>query len=340
MPHRSPVRSIPLTRSIVLAPFVAFLDQGGASTRRHLRDTRIDPEILRSPESFLALQQAAWFVERAGRREGVEDFGLQVGAASSILDLGLFGDVLARSLTLRDVVLKLIRWAPILNSGLEVSAVNCDEDTVEVRLRERIENSRQHADDFCLMLLLDAIRLALGSEWRPREVKLSEQSFRFSGRYEIFSEARCLPSFEYMSVRLPKVALNEPLPARLRATSGDPEQSLQQTSPTTDFAASLAQVVESMIGVEPPTIETSAEIATISVRTLQRRLAARATTFEEVVDRVRFEKAIDLMAQPDHKLDHIAARLGYSDLPNFSRAFRRWTGVAPGHFRKTRWAIG
>lgn len=301
---------------------------------------RIDPEIFRSPERFLALQQAAWFVERAGRREGLEDFGLQVGAATSILDLGLFGEALAQSLTLRGLIHKMIQWGPILNSGMEISAKNLDGETVELRFRERIEESRQHADDFSLMLILGVIRLALGSEWRPREVMLSEASCRLAARHEILSEARCLPSRDYLAVRLPKETLEVPLPARLRATSGDPEKSLQQTSPTTDFAASLAQVVESMIGVEPPTIETTAEIATISVRTLQRRLAARATTFEEVVDRVRFEKAIALMAQPDHKLDHIAARLGYSDLPNFSRAFRRWTGVAPGHFRKTRWENG
>jgi len=33
-------------------------------------------------------------------------------------------------------------------------------------------------------------------------------------------------------------------------------------------------------------------------------------------------------------LTEIAGRLGYSDLPNFIRAFKRWTGVGPNEFRR------
>jgi len=35
-------------------------------------------------------------------------------------------------------------------------------------------------------------------------------------------------------------------------------------------------------------------------------------------------------------LERVAERLGYSDLANFTRSFRRWTGVPPGVFRAAR----
>jgi AraC-like DNA-binding protein len=33
-------------------------------------------------------------------------------------------------------------------------------------------------------------------------------------------------------------------------------------------------------------------------------------------------------------LAEIAGRLGYTELPNFTRAFRKWTGTTPAAYRK------
>ncbi|MBK8995326.1 MAG: AraC family transcriptional regulator ligand-binding domain-containing protein [Myxococcales bacterium] len=71
----------------------------------------------------------------------------------------------------------------------------------------------------------------------------------------------------------------------------------------------------------------------VSTRTLKRRLAEQQTTFSGVQDDVRRGRALVLLNDPRISLDEIAARLGYSDTANFSRAFRRWTGATPGEVR-------
>ena len=43
---------------------------------------------------------------------------------------------------------------------------------------------------------------------------------------------------------------------------------------------------------------------------------------------------LDGASLPD-ELAHRAAELGYSDSANFTRAFRRWAGVAPATFRRS-----
>lgn len=333
MPTRSP-SPIPLARSVALAPFVQFLEQGGASTHSHLRAARIDPEIFLSPESLLPLQQATWFIERSGQQVGQEDFGLQVGVATPIASLGLFGTVLAQSLTVRDLVQRLVRWAPALNSGVRVALFDRGGSTVEIRTWYMLDQTPRHVDDFSLLLILDALRLGLGSDWCPQVVEMRPRSIPFAGRHEILSEARCLPSRTHTAVHLPRTALDLPLRGRLRGRPTHSELDLELTSPTSDFGESVAKVVESMLGIEPPTIETAAEIAATSVRTFQRRLAIGATTFEAIVDRVRFEKGLSLLADPNLKLGDLAERLGYSDAANFTRAFRRWTGSSPGAYRK------
>jgi AraC-like DNA-binding protein len=40
------------------------------------------------------------------------------------------------------------------------------------------------------------------------------------------------------------------------------------------------------------------------------------------------------MASSDVSIDELALRLGYSDAANFTRAFRRWTGVSPRAHRR------
>lgn len=333
MPTRTR-NSIPLARSVALAPFVSFLDRGGGSVQAHLRATRIDPEIFHAPESLLPLQQAAWFIDRAGRREDLEDFGFQVGAVTPILSLGLFGSVLAQSLTMHELIQRLIAWAPALNSGVRVELIDRGGPTVEVRVSQSIEGARRHVDDFSLFLALDAFRLVLGPDWRPKEVELSDTSCLLAGRHEMLSEARCSPNDTHTAVRLPRAALNLPLRGRLEPCAVDPKNEFSRTSPAKDFAESVAMAIESMLGIEAPTIETTAEIGGMSVRTLQRRLGSFATTFEEITDRVRFEKALQLLADPTQKLSYVSERLGYADPANFTRAFRRWTGSTPGAYRE------
>jgi len=68
-------------------------------------------------------------------------------------------------------------------------------------------------------------------------------------------------------------------------------------------------------------------------RTLNRRLRELGTTFQGVLDDVRFEAARQLLCYSEVSLDEIAASLGYAGVSPFMRTFRRWTGITPGQWR-------
>ena len=72
-----------------------------------------------------------------------------------------------------------------------------------------------------------------------------------------------------------------------------------------------------------------AQVFSTSSRTLQRRLAARGTTYYQLLDAVRYQLAERYIADPSRSLKEISFLLGFSGPPAFSRAFRRWTGQAP-----------
>lgn len=68
-------------------------------------------------------------------------------------------------------------------------------------------------------------------------------------------------------------------------------------------------------------------------RTLNRRLKEAGTTFRQVLDQVRFELAREMLSDPSLHIADIAARLGYRMPSTFTRAFRRWSGSSPAHWR-------
>jgi AraC-like DNA-binding protein len=72
----------------------------------------------------------------------------------------------------------------------------------------------------------------------------------------------------------------------------------------------------------------------MSGRTLQRRLAERETSFGELIDQIRFDTAKQLLRDESTSVSNICYELGYENPANFTRAFRRWSGVTPRQHRK------
>ena len=71
----------------------------------------------------------------------------------------------------------------------------------------------------------------------------------------------------------------------------------------------------------------------VSVRSLQRRLAEEGLTFSQLVDEVRLEMAVPQLRDRGIRITDVAFGLGYSNPAHFTRAFRRWAGVAPSEYR-------
>ncbi len=88
-----------------------------------------------------------------------------------------------------------------------------------------------------------------------------------------------------------------------------------------------------------PSLDQVAVSLGTSPRTLKRQLASEGVSFSEILEDERREAAAVLLRTPELSIEQVAARLGYSNVPNFTRAFRRWMGVTPADFREKRPAV-
>lgn len=101
---------------------------------------------------------------------------------------------------------------------------------------------------------------------------------------------------------------------------------------------SLARRIrKGLLGIDPaswPDAERLARELCLSASTLRRRLVDEGQTYQGLKDSVRRELAIAWLAEDRLGMLEVAARLGFADGSSFYKAFRKWFGCNPGHYRQ------
>ncbi|MDB5942339.1 MAG: helix-turn-helix-domain containing protein AraC type [Ramlibacter sp.] len=86
-------------------------------------------------------------------------------------------------------------------------------------------------------------------------------------------------------------------------------------------------------GQEWPVLETVAQEFHVAPTTLRRRLEGEGVSYQSIKDELRRDFAIDWLSNSPLSIAEVAALVGFEDPSAFYRAFRKWTGVAPGAYR-------
>lgn len=124
-------------------------------------------------------------------------------------------------------------------------------------------------------------------------------------------------------------------PAAQRLAEEQCERELAAITETSRIATRVRSLVLSAGVLD---VEAVAQRLAMSARTLKRRLSAEGTSYSELLDRERQERAEQLLAG-SRAVKEIASLLGFADAAAFSHAFTRWTGLSPSQWRAERSAM-
>lgn len=100
------------------------------------------------------------------------------------------------------------------------------------------------------------------------------------------------------------------------------------------FSQRVQRALAERLAKDPGAGELAAHLG-ISVRTMARQLAEGGTTYSDLKDQLRKTQATWYLKHTELSIEAIASRLGYTELANFSRAFRRWHCVSPRKMRQS-----
>lgn len=299
-----------------------------------LRRIGADGELAFAP---LALEQFCRLVADAVALTGDSAFGLRMGERLRGDSHGALGYAAANSRTLGEALETLARYtlaratlfAPRLQPSGQAVRLVFDEAAALAEVRATV------AEAVVLTLKLTLDEAVMGPS-AVAGVAFDFPEPEHAGLARALFGAPVSYGAGWTGLELPAVLLERPLLAAnaqlLREAVEGCRRELERRHRGQSMAARVRQILlEARHG--PPGLDAVADALHLTPRTLHRRLIAEGSSFRELVDELRHQLALEHLRAGRLSLQEIAFVLGYTELANFRRAFKRWEGAAPSAFR-------
>lgn len=188
--------------------------------------------------------------------------------------------------------------------------------------------------------LISIIRMGsdlISQPFIPKEIHFAYPEPKYASCYQdyflcpaLFDAPKTMMVFDahYLNCPLPK-----PDPLMKGIYIKECEERINKYKTQTNIVNLIRQHVELSDGEYFPLEEFSGKIY-MSPRTVRRKLKAEGTTYQDVIQAIRQEHAIHLLTDTQTSIEKIAEKTGYSNTANFYHAFKKWTGLTPGGYRK------
>jgi AraC-like DNA-binding protein len=101
-----------------------------------------------------------------------------------------------------------------------------------------------------------------------------------------------------------------------------------------NYAAQLKRMLAELLAAGETNADAACRALKLSRRTLQRRLRAEKTSFQQVLQEVRAVLAVNYLSDRRLKPLEVAMLLGYSSISSFTTAFKSWYDMPPVEYRE------
>jgi AraC-like DNA-binding protein len=325
---------IPLVRARYAHAFAKTLDKLGVPTDRLLRTHRLSPELVNNQDGLITAYQLWTFAGDAAQREGLAELGMLAGQVP-VVEHGDFGKMVYQAITLHDAIQTFCHNAKIEYSRADFYLTQDEQQAWFCRgpIDGDDPMQRQQVELYVLIMMIDTIRLGAGSHWQPATLYLQNDDAKGLTDIPLFRHANTRFGCKATAIGFPLELLGKPLQGDIAAFT-KPENEPKDITLDPDFGNSLRRVLKNYMPFTPLSLDITAEIIGIPPRTLQRYLKKSGLTYQEIIEQLRYEKALPLLQDTQQNILEVALELGYSDAAHFSRAFRRWAGMSPREYRR------
>ena len=322
------IRQVAEDVKAVGADVAAWLAQGG------LRPAQLDGEL-----SELPLDAFARLVDGAIAMTREPALGLLVGERLRVNTLGVLGFAAMSGASLRQVIELLARYIGLRTSLVEL-AVRVHRDELRLVVLEPVPlgSIRRPVLEAVVLALKHALEFNSTGSGPVSRVAFAMPAPPYADFARQLVRCELNWSSNWSGLAVPIVRADEILSAADAAAFAQAEQLCERelrrlSSHQTTTARVQRLLLESANGM--PALPLVARQLHLGQRTLHRRLLEEGTTFRKVTEDMRCKLATENLRGGALTVQEVAFALGYTDLANFRRAFKRWTGMSPSEYRAT-----
>ena len=300
--------------------------------RSHLRENRLSDVSATLPFSTfrrLVLEALALTKEPA--------LGLLVGSRLSLNTHGILGYAVMNSGTLREAIAVLERYS-LLRTPLVVIRQVVTEGQFRVTVAEPcpLGDIRRAVLEAVVLAVKNVLDFVAGAAHPVTQVMFPfAQPAYASLAMELFKRPVAYNQ-PWAGLSFPVAAIDAPLSGTDPNTYQEALMICQRELEKITRVESLAVRVRRLLLEHSdafPSLNLTARLFNKTPRTLHRHLLEEGTSFRAILEDVRHTLAVEHLKAGRLSVQEIAFALGYTDIANFRRAFKRWEGVAPSGFR-------
>jgi AraC-like DNA-binding protein len=322
------METLALTRVSTIGPIADVIEAAGGSLARVFRRSELPLGLIEQPDRLILLSDQFRLVENAAREIGDDAFAARLSIAGGIGALGPYGQFLLSFDSLGTAITKgYAKFASLLQAATEMSLVVRDGWAHwSYHITAPVAIGRQRNEILAIGYMLNLLRYFAGPRWTPEAILVPGVLQGCRQIEEVFAGhiargACATVVFTADLLDLPNPSLR-PWRETYEEVPGDRE-----------FIGVVEHMIRLGVLERASGIDHVATRLGLPRRTFQRRLAAHGVTFERLAESVVFAQARTKLDATQQAITDIALELGYSDPAHFSRAFRRWTGETPRHWR-------
>lgn len=332
-----PTTSSTTLTSVALLIWKALQAQG-LDSHSIFKQANLDPAKLGDGNARYSLVDMRKLWEISTKETNDPCFGIEVGKSWAPTTFHALGFAWLASHTLKDALMRLTRYARIVNNSL---SARLEEHGTQLHLyMESSEDEQQihyAARDAGMVSVLTMCRILCGESFSPQEIHVTRKRSLCGDKLEAFAG---IP-INYESEN--NLTVFDSMRSEIRLASGNSElvkvneDVARKYINTLDRTSVVMQVKAALIELMPSGQASEKIIASdlnMSLRTLQRKLSDEKTSFSKIYKSIRQEMANEYIHDSQMSMTEISYLLGFSEQANFTRAFKDWYGTSPSIARQ------